>query len=104
MSKPSATPKRNTSEFIKPDIPEQISTLTDTDVSSLPKKEGGPVPPPKYTLEQLLANIPEPDLKALKSNSSEEVDTGNPVGKEVRTDEASSPSSVSPHPVRLVLY
>ena len=70
MSKPSATPKRDTSKFIKPDIPEQISTVTDADVPSLPKREGGPVPPPKYTLEQLLANIPEPDLKTLKSNSS----------------------------------
>ncbi|MYB64995.1 hypothetical protein F4X73_09925 [Candidatus Poribacteria bacterium] len=83
MSKPSATPHRDPSKFIKPDIPEQISTVTDADVPSLPKREGGPVPPPKYTLEQLLANIPEPDLKTLKSNSSEEVDTGKPVGKEV---------------------
>ena len=44
MSKPSATPKRNTSKFIKPNIPEQISTVTDADVSSLPKREGVSVP------------------------------------------------------------
>ena len=83
MPKPIANPKRDTSQFKKPDIPEQVNIVTDVDVSTLPKKEAGPVPPPKYTLEQLLANIPEPDLKVLKSNSSEEVDTGKPVGKEV---------------------
>lgn len=83
MPKPIANPKRDTSQFKKPDIPEQGNTLADADVPPLPKKEVGPVPAPKYTLEQLLANIPEPDLKELKSNSSEEVDTGKPVGKEV---------------------
>ncbi len=83
MPKPIANPKRDTSQFKKPDIPEQVNTLADVDVPTLPKKEAGPVPPPKYTLEQLLANIPEPDLRELKSNSSEEVDTGKPVGKEV---------------------
>ena len=42
-----------------------------------PKKERqGPVPPPSYTLEELLAKVPEP-------NFSGEVDTGPPVGKEV---------------------
>ena len=61
---------------------DQDNTIANTDVPP-PKKEGGPVPTPDYTLEQLLANIPEPDPKVLKSNSSEEVDTGKPVGKEV---------------------
>ena len=48
-----------------------------------PKKERGPVSPPDYTLEELLANIPEPSSKAPKPDSSDEVDTGRPVGKEV---------------------
>jgi hypothetical protein len=82
MPKPSASSKKNISKFIKPDMSDQDNTLADID-APLPKKEGGPVPPPKYTLEQLLANIPEPELEVLKSNSSEEVDTGKPVGKEV---------------------
>ncbi|MDE0634448.1 MAG: hypothetical protein OXI43_01160 [Candidatus Poribacteria bacterium] len=82
MPKPSASSKQNISTFRKPDMPDQDNTVTDANVPP-PKKEGGPVPPPKYTLEQLLANIPEPDFKVLKSNSSEEVDTGKPVGKEV---------------------
>ena len=81
MPKPSAS-KKNISKFIKPDMSDKDNTVADIDVP-LPKKEGGPVPPPKWTLEQLLANIPEPDIKVLKSNSSEEVDTGKPVGKEV---------------------
>ena len=79
MPKPSAS-KENISKSIKPDIFDQDNTVADV---LPPKKEGGPVPPPKWTLEQLLANIPEPDLKVLKSNSSEEVDTGKPIGKEV---------------------
>ena len=83
MPKPITNPKRDISQFKKHDIPEQVNTLADADVPILPKKEVGPVPPPKYTLEQLLANIPEPDIKVLKSNSSEEVDTGKPVGKEI---------------------
>ncbi|MCE2399923.1 hypothetical protein J4G08_03445 [Candidatus Poribacteria bacterium] len=81
MPKPSASSKKNISKFTKPDMSDQDNTLADTD-APLPKKEGGPVPAPKYTLEQLLANIPEPDLKVLKSNSSEEVNTGKPIGKE----------------------
>ncbi len=82
MPKPSASSNKNISKFIKPDISDQDNTVADADVP-LPKKEGGPVPPPKYTLEQLLANIPEPEFEVLKSNSSQEVDTGKPVGKEV---------------------
>ena len=64
-------------------MPDQDNTVADADVPPPSKKDGGPVPAPKYTLEQLLANIPEPELKVLKSNSSEEVGTGKPVGKEV---------------------
>lgn len=82
MPKPSASSKKNISKSIKPDMSDKDNTIVDTD-APLPKKEEGPVPPPKYTLEQLLANIPEPEHKVLKSNSSEEVDTGKPVGKEV---------------------
>ena len=81
MPKPS-TSKKNISKFIKPDMSDKDNTIANTD-APLPKKEGGGVPPPKYTLEQLLANIPEPELKVLMSNSSEEVDTGKSIGKEV---------------------
>ncbi|MDE0317755.1 MAG: hypothetical protein OXM61_22990 [Candidatus Poribacteria bacterium] len=54
MPKPS-TSKEYVSKFIKPDMLDQDNTVSDTDVSPSLKKEGGPVPPPKWTLEQLLA-------------------------------------------------
>ena len=60
----------------------QRSCISDKKVLTLdndvppPKKKSGPVPPPSFTLEQLLANIPEPDLEMLKSKSSQEVDIG----------------------------
>jgi hypothetical protein len=82
MKKPNVAPKKNTSKFPKSDLSDKDIAVADGDVPP-PKKEGGPVPTPDYTLEQLLANIPEPDPKMSKSNSSEEVDTGKPVGKEV---------------------
>ena len=82
MKKPSTTPKKIISKFPKPDLSDKDTAVADGDVPP-PKKEGGPVPTPDYTLEQLLANIPEPELKVLKSKSSEEVDTGKPIGKEV---------------------
>lgn len=77
MKKPSATSKKVASKFPNPSLSDIGSDVPP------PKKESGPVPPPKYTLEQLLANIPEPDPKMWQTNSSEEVDTGKPVGKEV---------------------
>ena len=64
------------------DVSDKKGVVASTDVPP-PKKERGPVPPPDYTLEELLANIPEPSSKAPKPDSSDEVDTGRPVGKEV---------------------
>ena len=65
-----------------PDLLTENQVAVDNDAPP-PKKESEPVPPPDYTLEELLANVPEPDCKTLASRSSEEVDTGKPVGKEV---------------------
>lgn len=49
-----------------------------------PKKERqGPVPPPNYTLEELLAKVPEPIAREPELGLSGEVNTGPPVGKEV---------------------
>ncbi len=42
-----------------------------------------PIPRPNYTIEELLAKVPEPKVKVRKSGFSEETDTGPPVGKEV---------------------
>ena len=49
-----------------------------------PKRERrGPVPPPRYTLEELLAKVPEPTTREPEPCSSAEANTGPPVGKEV---------------------
>lgn len=82
MPKPCATPKKITSKHPKHVAFDKNIKVADGDMPP-PKKASGPVPPPSFTLEQLLANIPEPDFNALKSKSSQEVDTGKPVGKEV---------------------
>ena len=53
--------------------------------SNIPPKieRQGPVPPPHYTLEELLAKVPEPTTREREPCSSAEVNTGPPVGKEV---------------------
>ena len=58
------------------------NTLTLENDVPPPKKESKPVPPPDYTLEELLENIPEPSSKVPDPDFSGEVDTGRPVGKE----------------------
>ena len=42
-----------------------------------------PIPRPSYTIEELLAKVPEPKGEVRKPSSSEETDPGPPVGKEV---------------------
>ena len=42
-----------------------------------------PIPRPNYTIEELLAKVPEPKVEVRKPGSSEETDTGPPVGREV---------------------
>ena len=74
--------KKKSSKFQKPDVSDKRVAVAASNVPPL-KKERGPVPPPDYTVEELLANIPEPSSKVPKSDSSDEVDTGRPVGKEV---------------------
>ena len=42
-----------------------------------------PIPHPNYTIEELLAKVPEPKVESRKPGASEETDTGSPVGREV---------------------
>ena len=70
------------SKVPKPSLPTQKGAAANSDVPP-PKKESKPVPPPDYTLEELLENIPEPSSKGPDPDFSGEVDTGRPVGKEV---------------------
>ena len=70
------------SKVPKPSLPTQKRAAANSDVPP-PKKESKPVPPPDYTLEELLENVPEPSSKVPDPDFSGEVDTGRPVGKEV---------------------
>ena len=82
MKKVSAMPKKNSQKGPKMSLPDGKGAAANSDVLP-PKKESKPVPPPDYTLEELLENIPEPSSKVPDPNFSGEVDTGRPVGKEV---------------------
>lgn len=42
-----------------------------------------PIPRPNYTIEELLAKVPEPKVEVREHGVSEETDIGPPVGKEV---------------------
>ena len=41
------------------------------------------IPRPNYTIEELLAKVPEPKVEVRKPGSSQETNTGPPVGKEI---------------------
>ena len=72
-----------TSEKLSAEVPE--SKLRGKKVETAPRnpKRHRPIPHPNYTIEELLAKVPEPKVKARKPDSSEETDTGPPVGREV---------------------
>ena len=61
------------------------SKLRDKEVGIAPRSQERcrPIPRPNYTIEELLAKVPEPNVKVRKSSISEETDTGPPVGREV---------------------
>ena len=82
MKKSNVTLEEFSVNVAEPNLADNKVTAGNNDIPS-PKEDSGSVPPPDYTLEELLANVPEPDCKTLASNSSEEVDTGKPVGKKV---------------------
>lgn len=74
--------KKKSSKSLKPDVSNRKVSVAASDAPP-PKKEKGPVPPPGYTLEELLENISEPSSEVPEPGSSDEVDTGQPVGEEV---------------------
>ena len=81
MKKPNVTLEELSVDTAEPNLPDNKVTVAKSDIPSA-KEDNNAVPPPDYTLEELLVNVPEPNRKALASSSSEEVDTGRPVGKE----------------------
>ena len=82
MKKVNAMPEKISPKVSKPSLPDKKMAAANSDVPP-PKEESKPVPPPDYTLEELLENIPEPSSKVPDPDFSGEVDTGRPVGKEV---------------------
>ena len=82
MKKPNVTLEELSVNTAEPNLPDNKVPVAKSDIPSA-KEDNNAVPPPDYTLEELLANVPEPDCKTLASSSSKETDTGKPVGKEV---------------------
>ncbi|MCY3741757.1 MAG: hypothetical protein OXH00_12115 [Candidatus Poribacteria bacterium] len=82
MKKPNCAPAKIPAKVPKSGLRKGDVEIVNTDIP--PKKERQePVPPPNYTLEELLAKVPEPTTRGPEPNFSGEVDTGPPVGKEV---------------------
>lgn len=82
MKKPNVMLEKISPKSPEPSLSDEDVAVADSDVPP-PKKESGPVPSPDYTLEELLANVPEPSSKVREPGVSGEVNTGRPVGKEV---------------------
>ena len=73
----------NTSEKLSPKVPK--SKLRSKKIETAPRgqERHRPIPRPNYTIEELLAKVPEPKIEVRKPGLSEETDTGPPVGREV---------------------
>ena len=82
MKKPNCRPKELLAKVPESNLPNEKLEGADSDLP-YKKERRGPVPPPSYTLEELLAKVPEPKAKVPEPGFSGEVDTGLPVGKEV---------------------
>ena len=70
-------------EIFSGKVPE--SKLRSKKVEIVPRSQERrrPIPRPNYTIEELLAKVPEPKVEVRKPGISEETDTGPPVEKEV---------------------
>lgn len=71
------------SEKLSAEVPESKLRDKKVKIASRSKERHRPIPRPNYTIEELLAKVPEPKVEARKSGSSEETNTGPPVGREV---------------------
>ena len=74
--------KKKSSKSLKSNVFDKKVAVAANDVPPC-KKKRAPVPPPDYTLEELLENIPESSSEVPEPGASNEVDTGQPVGEEV---------------------
>ena len=72
-----------TSKKLSAEVPESKLRGKKVEIAPHSKERHRPIPRPNYTIEELLAKIPEPKVEVRKPGSSEETDTGPPVGREV---------------------
>ena len=70
-------------EKLSAEVPESKLRGKTVEITPYSAKRHRPIPRPNYTIEELLAKVPEPKVKARKPGLSEETDTGPPVGREV---------------------
>ena len=71
------------SEELSAEVPESKLRGKKVEIAPRSQKRRRPIPRPNYTIEELLAKVPEPKVEARKPGTSEETDTGPPVGREV---------------------
>ena len=71
------------SEKPSAEVPESKLRGKKVEMAPRSQERRRPIPRPNYTIEELLAKVPEPKVKVRKPGFSEETDTGPPVGKEV---------------------
>ena len=71
------------SEKLSAEVPESKLRGKTVEITHRSQERYRPIPCPNYTIEELLAKVPEPKVKARKPGTSEETDTGPPVGREV---------------------
>ena len=82
MKNPNCAPAEIPAKVPKSGLRKDDVEIANSDIP--PKKERqGPVPPPNYTLEKLLAKVPEPTTREPEPGFSGEINTGPPTGKEV---------------------
>lgn len=82
MKKSNYAPAKIPAKVPKSDLRKDDVEIVNSDIPPK-KKRQGPVPPPNYTLEELLAKMPEPTTREPEPNFSGEINTAPPVGKEV---------------------
>ena len=71
------------SDKLSAEVPESKLQGKKEKIAPRSQKRRRPIPRPNYTIEELLAKIPEPKVNVRKPGFSEETDTGTPVGREV---------------------
>ncbi len=72
-----------TSEKLSAEVPESKLRGKKVEIAPCSQERHRPIPRPNYTIEELLAKVPEPKVEVRNPGSSEETDTGPPVGREV---------------------